>query len=375
MICATLSKEQGITVLAVCLTIELCKLIKSRKIFIKNIFKMIFILNFAIVILALRIHIMGGTEHLPVFTKFDNPTSFLPFKLRLINYNYLVVFNTMLLLFPSSLCCDWTMKSIKLIESVLDMKILFIITFYAILLYLIYLSIRQLINRDHRLLIAFSMMIIPFIPASNLFFPVGFVIAERTLYIPSAGFCMIISLGFEKINKSSKLITYLLCITLFAFSLKTQSRNFDWLNELNLFSSGIKVNSNNAKLYNNIGHYYEKQKDYGKAIKYFNLGLKYQPDDLGSSINIARTLINMEQYERAEHLLWKLKPRVKLSAINKRIIPNYLNLWINLGNIISRNTSRLDEAEMVSFKMFILNLKVYQIFYVNLISGINLISV
>lgn len=42
-----------------------------------------------------------------------------------------------------------------------------------------------------------AMMILPFLPASNLFFPVGFVIAERVLYAPSMGFCMLIGYGWN----------------------------------------------------------------------------------------------------------------------------------------------------------------------------------
>lgn len=42
-----------------------------------------------------------------------------------------------------------------------------------------------------------SLMILPFIPASNLFFPVGFVVAERILYTPSMGFSMLVALGFQ----------------------------------------------------------------------------------------------------------------------------------------------------------------------------------
>ena len=39
------------------------------------------------------------------------------------------------------------------------------------------------------------MLIIPFLPASNLFFPVGFVVAERILYIPSMGICILVPFG------------------------------------------------------------------------------------------------------------------------------------------------------------------------------------
>lgn len=37
------------------------------------------------------------------------------------------------------------------------------------------------------------LLVIPFLPASNLFFRVGFVIAERVLYLSSAGYCLILA--------------------------------------------------------------------------------------------------------------------------------------------------------------------------------------
>ena len=38
-------------------------------------------------------------------------------------------------------------------------------------------------------------MLIPFLPATNLLVRVGFVVAERVLYLPSAGYCLLIALG------------------------------------------------------------------------------------------------------------------------------------------------------------------------------------
>ena len=44
-------------------------------------------------------------------------------------------------------------------------------------------------------LLALSMSVIPFLPASNLFVPVGFVVAERILYVPSMGICILVPFG------------------------------------------------------------------------------------------------------------------------------------------------------------------------------------
>ena len=73
-------------------------------------------------------------------------------------------------------------------------------------------------------------------------------------------------------------------------SMKTISRNGDWHDEQSIFLSGLKVNSKNAKLYNNVGHALESQKNYGEALVLFKEAAKVQPDDIGAHINIGRAL-------------------------------------------------------------------------------------
>jgi len=45
------------------------------------------------------------------------------------------------------------------------------------------------------------LLVLPFLPASNLLFRVGFVIAERNLYLPSTGFVMLVTLGMAKLAR------------------------------------------------------------------------------------------------------------------------------------------------------------------------------
>lgn len=46
---------------------------------------------------------------------------------------------------------------------------------------------------------ALSFMVISFLPASNLFFRVGFVVAERVLYLPSIGYCILLTTGLRQL--------------------------------------------------------------------------------------------------------------------------------------------------------------------------------
>lgn len=57
-------------------------------------------------------------------------------------FNYLLPVNAWLLLNPSELCCDWTMGTIPLVESFLDLRNLATLLFYTCLFLLAHHSLR-----------------------------------------------------------------------------------------------------------------------------------------------------------------------------------------------------------------------------------------
>lgn len=56
-----------------------------------------------------------------------------------------------------------------------------------------------------------AMGIVPFLPATNLFFRVGFVIAERVLYLPVAGVCILVVTGMRELCLAGHLSRVRLC--------------------------------------------------------------------------------------------------------------------------------------------------------------------
>ena len=64
----------------------------------------------------------------------------------------------------------------------------------------------------HLSVFALSLLLLPFLPASNLFFPVGFVVAERVLYLPSMGFCLLVAIGYKRVchNTNTSVSSYYL---------------------------------------------------------------------------------------------------------------------------------------------------------------------
>jgi protein O-mannosyl-transferase len=196
-----------------------------------------------------------------------------------------------------------------------------------------------------------AFMILPFLPASNLFFPVGFVVAERVLYMPSMGFCLLVAYGFHLLTErySKKILWCCMAAFLFSHAVKTWNRNLDWESEYSIFLSGLRVNKRNAKLFNNVGHALESDGKFHEALKYFQAAVNVQRDDIGGWINVGRTYNHLKEYKEAEEayltaksLLPKAKPGESYQA---RIAPNHLNVFLNLANLISKNVTRLEEAD------------------------------
>lgn len=78
-------------------------------------------------------------------------------------------------------------------------------------------------------------MLVPFAPV--LLLRTGFILAERTLYLPSIGFCLLIALAYEqhfehtetRLQTGRKMLALLgICLMLNAMAIKCQVRSSDW---------------------------------------------------------------------------------------------------------------------------------------------------
>lgn len=152
-------------------------------------------------------------------------------------------------------------------------------------------------------------------------------------------------------KKSKKVACAFVSLLLIVHGTKTYLRNWDWESEYTIFMSGLKVNQRNAKLFNNVGHALEAEGKYSEALQYFNKAVSVQQDDVGAHINVGRTYNHLQMFKeaedaylRAKSLLPKAKPGESYQA---RIAPNHLNVFLNLANLISRNTTRLEEADLL----------------------------
>ncbi|XP_077511479.1 protein O-mannosyl-transferase TMTC1-like [Amblyomma americanum] len=366
--CSLLAKEQGITVLPLCVALRVrtmfppstrfgeqccrdhsrgerrfpcrhCILDTARKAARDR--DVLTLMGVLALLLSFRLGMLQGS--LPQFSAADNPASFSPkFSTRLLTYSYICAFNAWLMLCPRTLSYDWQMGSIPLVHTPLDPRSMAVVILVATLAAL---GWQALSTPSHNSIrhescacndglghhcgpfVPLLLTTLPFLPASNLFVPVGFVIAERVLYIPSIGVCLIVAQGFSRIQAKSNLSRWgslAVCSAMvLLFAARTWDRNRVWVSREALFESGIRDLPGNAKMHYNYGNL---QKDLGNtelAIKHYRLAIELCPEHASAHNNLGTVLTSTEEAER--HF------RLALS-----INPNHPGAHFNLANVYSK---------------------------------------
>ncbi|XP_022248795.1 transmembrane and TPR repeat-containing protein CG4050-like [Limulus polyphemus] len=315
----TLCKEQCFTVLAVCCLLEVLKLrvTSSRSTRTHTslpwqrgtLLRSGLLMTGAALIGGFRLKLMSS--QLPQFNRFDNPAAVSPTPTRQLTYNYLLSLNAWLLLYPCDLCCDWTMGSIPLVKTIYDFRNLATLVLYV-----------------------FIVVIFWWTSGAE----------EKQLSIFMVSF--IVSTLLPSLKTVANLGLFLLLST---HIIKTVHRNREWENEQRLFSSGLKVNPLNAKLDNNMGKVLEAQQRHEEALNYYNQAIKMQPNDVRGFLNSGRVLTFLRRYQEAEDIYLKAKamlPQAENPAETEtHVTPSHLQVFLGLASLLSRNTSRLEEAD------------------------------
>ncbi|XP_064277043.1 protein O-mannosyl-transferase TMTC1 isoform X2 [Passer domesticus] len=329
------------------------------------------VISYVILVLYFRLWIMGGS--MPMFSEQDNPASFSPYLLtRFLTYSYLLAFNAWLLLAPITLCYDWQVGSIPLVESIWDVRNLATVFLVLVMTLLSLHCIAAFKKLEHKeVLVGLLFLVFPFIPASNLFFRVGFVVAERVLYMPSMGYCILFVHGLKKLstwlNKWRITVPTLFALLLLLFSWKTVKQNEIWLSRESLFSSGVKTLPHNAKVHYNYANFLKDQGRNVEAIYHYKTALKLYPRH-ASALNNLGTLTKdvveaKDYYRRALQLnpqhnraLFNLGNLLKSQGKKEEAVillrdsikygPEFADAYSSLASLLAEQ-ERLKEAEEV----------------------------
>ena len=263
---------------------------------------------------------------------------------------YATIFYTLgaylkLLFFPHPLTHDYYPKQISIIGWS---------DFRAILSFLLYFGMAIFalwgLRRKNVIAYGISLFIIPLSIVSNLVFPIGAFMNERFLYMPSLGFCIVLTyLLVEQVPKWVKnkrtadlVFKILLGIFVFGFAIKTVTRVPDWRNNKTIFLADVQTSTNSTKANTSAGGTLyemsleaknEKEKnDYlDRAEAYLKKAIEIHPKNTSALILMGNVAYGKGNYKGITDALWPL------FEINSEHDQAHKNLTIFVNNVKNPN--------------------------------------
>uniref|UniRef100_A0A1B0DNC2 dolichyl-phosphate-mannose--protein mannosyltransferase n=1 Tax=Phlebotomus papatasi TaxID=29031 RepID=A0A1B0DNC2_PHLPP len=280
--------------------------------------RIVVLLTFFTLLCVFRLWIIDFKS--PSFRVMDNPVAASEsFLTKSLSQMYLYALNYWIILCPDWLSFDWALGSISLVDTFLDARFLSIVIFWAFFLGLIWTSLNS-----PKQLTALSLIVIPFLPACGII-KLGFVIAERVLYIPSIGHCFLICLGIQKLleiaPKAKKLIAIAVILFGVIFVARTRIRANEWTTEELLFSSALRVCPNNAKVHYNIARLATDRGEKERAFRFYHQAIDLFPEYESAIMNLGNLYREIGDFHEAEKLLLR----------SVELLEEFPAAWMNLG--------------------------------------------
>ena len=333
---ALLSKEIAITILPVIFYIDW--VLVKNKLFL-SVRRMSFFALPLGVYMVLRYIVLGRyfVED-AVTTLITNPLKFAPLGERLITAINVLYLYVEKLIWPVRLSADYSYNSIPVISNPLNPYFLFGIVFLSLLLFLLF---YKKTNKTE-LGLGSVFFLFPYLMISNLIKPVGTIMGERLMYLPSLGFILIISCFLSKsvhtIGKKFAYAILILIVTL--YGARTITRNKDWHDARTLFTATVdtvpdslvaraalaavhikadewkeareqldiarNIHENNSRIQNLLGIVADHDGNYRLAEERYKKSLELNPDSINTHINLAELYIKEGRFEEAGRSLKKI---------------------------------------------------------------------
>ena len=218
--------------------------------------------------------VQGGRLGRPAISMVDNPLAYLPAGWRILNALRLAWKYVALQIYPAVLSCDYSYNQITLYR---DWRHTLPAALWAAAVIGIWMW--ALHKRQAGWALAGGIYVLGFATTANILIPTGTIMGERLAYLPSAGFCLLLALGWNWIRKKQETAAWvLLGVCVLALSVRSMVRNRDWKDGLSLYSSAVRAVPNDSKMHANLAGQYFLRKQFDLAVKEYQAALRINPN-------------------------------------------------------------------------------------------------
>jgi protein O-mannosyl-transferase len=202
--------------------------------------------------LAVLWKVQGGHLGRASISQLDNPLAGLPLGWRILNAVRVAWKYVALHFYPAKLSCDYSFNAIPVYR---DWRHTLPALFAALVVAAAWIA--AIWKRKSALIVVGAIYLIGFATTANILLPTGTIMGERLAYLPSAGFCLLIALGWSWLRDRQKLVALAaLTAVVASFAMRTVLRNRDWHDNLSLFEAGVRAVPGSAKMHSALGAQY-----------------------------------------------------------------------------------------------------------------------
>jgi tetratricopeptide (TPR) repeat protein len=233
-----------------------------------------------------------------------------------------------LLVWPLFLCYDYSMDAVPLVESLTDIRLLLPVATYLVFFQVCTAALRRLAlcGREQRLVqrrvaeglaLSIAIFALSFLPMTNILFPIGTLVAERLLYLPSLGFISAaVSLAYLETITSSGILRRplrsistraLLFITTVFWAWLCYKRVLDWSTVQSItYTDGLKQLKSSRTQFN-LANIYLLENRHEEALLAYQRSIAADPQERDSQplYHAGQILMYHQKYAEAETYLQK----------------------------------------------------------------------
>jgi len=304
-----------------------------------------------VVYLTLRVRALGMLVSLQPAHRFDNLLVELAGTERIATALGLLARYARLLLFPGPLAADYSGDVIAIEHGLLSLRPLLGLIFLVLLIFPTARVLRRALadapTSGRLRLFAFAalMFLLPYLIVGNLLFNVGTIFAERLLYLPSIGYCLLAGLFLDFLlrlptggagaqTRQRRIVLVILGIVVAAFVFRSWSRSLDWRDNRTVFLSAARVNPLSPRAHFILGKLAIDDGKPDEAIEHLDRTLELKPDHPTAWLEKGNALAALKRYGEAEVMYRE----------TLRLSPGYGTAHRNLA-IALRRQNRIGEAE------------------------------